>query len=148
MSAKILQWHRIDRASRLISIRLSTDIIEDNTSLGQYRIGIGPERRGLVISLADYWARQMTKQQQEYAEEIAVHRAVKSAMRHFREMRGWTHNEMASFLNITKGNYQKYEFDNPAKKLRKVPMAVALRFCEYTGQNIHDLVKAKRRKAC
>jgi DNA-binding XRE family transcriptional regulator len=83
----------------------------------------------------------------EEQEDIAMHRLIKAAMRAYRQRRGWNQQQMAAFLHITKENYQKYEYYNPKRKLTKVPMVVAIRFAEYTEQNLHDLTQAARKRA-
>ena len=80
----------------------------------------------------------------EEAEEIAIHRRLKAHMRATREGRGWNQARMAVFLGISQANYQKYESDDPK---RKVPFVVALRYCDNLGISLYEVIHPTRRRA-
>lgn len=83
----------------------------------------------------------------EEADDIAIQRRIKAALKSYREMRGWNQQQMAHFLHITKDNYQRYEQDKPGVKNRKVPTVVLYRFAEFTNQNSHDIMSPPRKRA-
>ena len=57
--------------------------------------------------------------------ERAIRARAKEALRKWREAKGFTQEEMASFLNVTHKSYSKYEGD----QTRGVPMTVIAQFC-------------------
>ena len=80
----------------------------------------------------------------EDAEEIALHKRVKAHMKAFRIGRNWNQARMAVFLGVTKENYQKYESDDPK---RKVPLVVLLRYCEHAAFDMYDILSLRRKRA-
>jgi DNA-binding XRE family transcriptional regulator len=80
----------------------------------------------------------------EEAEELAIHRRLKAHMRSTRKARRWNQARMGEFLGVSKENYQKYESDDPK---RKVPFVVAIRYCDNIGISLYDIIQPPRRRA-
>ncbi len=66
-------------------------------------------------------------------EEVGIRRRIKTAMRAYREARGFTQKEMAQFLGVSEDNYESYE----SKPKRAVPTGVIARFCRYTDADVN-----------
>jgi len=89
----------------------------------------------------------MAKDKVEEQKEVAFQRRLKAKMRMYREMHGFNQQQMADKLVISKENYQKYEHDQRTGPFRKVPIVVALEFCELAGLDLHELLKGLRKRA-
>jgi DNA-binding XRE family transcriptional regulator len=123
----------INSQSNVVSLPFMTDTIADDLSACQGQFG---SRLNLLNSLSLDMA--------EEAEEIALHKRIKTHMRIFREGRRWNHQRMAEKLGISKANYQKYELDDPK---RKVPLVVVFRYCDLAGISLDDIIQPPRRRA-
>ncbi len=123
----------ISSQSNVVSLPFMTGNIADDLSACQGQFGSGPKS-------LKFLSLDMT----EEAEEIALHRRIKAHMRNFRVGRRWNQQHMAEKLGISKENYQKYESDDPK---RKVPLVVIFRYCDLAGISLDDILTPPRRRA-
>lgn len=139
--------------SQLI-LSLMTWIYADNTSARQDQFGLRLKcLETLTLFLVLCWepvvemAKEIERNAAEEAEEIAIHKRVKARMKAFRLARGWNQTRMAEMLGISKENYQKYEYMPSTGTIRKVPVVVITRFCDFLDLDVSELLYPKRRRA-
>lgn len=73
---------------------------------------------------------------------------IKAQFKREREARGWTQPQLASYLDISKANYEKYE-GPPDKdgKLREFPLEVMIDFARLINADLDHFLTGEQRQA-